>query len=154
MRGQGAMKQRILCLDIPRRHMYMVIATTLSVHCFALLNCSANHTSAKCCPEFLRVVAIECLLDCLGQLCPLPTARASPQPCTRGVCACARNLATTAYATVTVCGTLVDLPCTATKIYSSKSVAMGQKEIPKDTGILQAMPGPSLHVSNLGSLAC
>jgi len=31
----------------------MVIATTLSVHCFALLHRSANQTSAECCLEGL-----------------------------------------------------------------------------------------------------
>ena len=30
----------------------MVIATTLSVHCFALLHCSTNQTSAECFLEY------------------------------------------------------------------------------------------------------
>ena len=46
------MKQRIQSSHIPPCHRHMVIATILSVHCFALLHHNANQTSAECCLEF------------------------------------------------------------------------------------------------------
>ena len=78
--GQGqlspfwAMKQQILGSHIPPCHKHMVIATTLSVHCVALLHCTAAQTrpvpnAALSSPH---KAATKCILDCLGQLFPLP----------------------------------------------------------------------------------
>ena len=47
------MKQRTQSAHIPPCHRHMVIATTLSVHCFAIAHCSANQTSAECCIAFI-----------------------------------------------------------------------------------------------------
>ena len=64
-RGQ-AIKQRIQSSHIPPCHRHMVIATTLSVHCSALLYCRANQICAEGCLELPYQVATECILDCLS----------------------------------------------------------------------------------------
>ena len=46
------MPQQLQSSNIPPCHRHMVITTILSGHYFALLQRSANQTSAKCCLEF------------------------------------------------------------------------------------------------------
>ena len=63
-------EQRILSWHIPPCHRHMVIAATLSVHCFALLHRSANQISAvpNTALSSPLMAAIKCLLGCLAKL--------------------------------------------------------------------------------------
>ena len=79
-----AVKQRTQSSHIPPCHRHMVIVTTLSVHCFALLHHSAPHhtapqTSAECCFEFTTRGSF----GLFGSALPQPLAPVSHERCTR-----------------------------------------------------------------------
>ena len=103
--ARGAVQPRMLISHIPPCRRPLVIATTLSVRCFAFC-CTAAQTRPV--PNVAlsspHESAIECFLDCLGQPCPLPTAPVSRDPFTSGARAGPHYLAATTCATLTVRG--------------------------------------------------
>ena len=69
---------------MPPCHRHMVIASTLSVHCFNMLHCSTNKTSAKCCLGFTTQDGYQMFLGLSGSALRPPNSANSGHVCVWG----------------------------------------------------------------------